>query len=634
MRTLAVVMVSVLVATGCASLEGQVARDGKAGTATLVDELAAAGIAVYRELGDSKPLKTPAEPVSPVRLLEWQTHNLARETRNHAGTSARDLDAVVEGGKVGKITITPSRLIAGWAKHGTTPAAKYARRLLGKAVDKPRTAVFPQGVLLLFTSDLATAGAALAEAGHRPRGGGGSPAGAPQPALSAPCYAVLNFVNGAIARVFNAIGHLRQPKANTGVALFDALINTIGKFVTDAVNVAIDGAYFVVSNTVRVAIAPVMAIVARIAGIVGTLGEVASAVRVWTPVMTADPSANRKAIGTEAPLPGLVKIRIDLGGFDEWPPAIADCATQAGAPLPPLKPVGNRVTWNFTTGDLITSDTTDSALDKDSSATAEYHTTVEPKYKKAKQHQGQATIRATVRRDDTTKLEAAFAQLVHDGVKQLAPPVGNVIYEWVWPYVKPEIDKAFAALAEFRDVTGTIAIPVSYHTPEEDDKKPPPPPSQQTSIDSCLLGQWTTLNEHLTGVTQTMSVSGGTGAVWEFKPDGSATVNFDSQTPLVGASKDGPSVTGTTTGRITWPVKSHGNKLRFLRSIRNTAKQNISLDDSPGTDFTGREVEYSYGIYGSLPYKCKGDTFVLTTLQAQPSGELKPSFNWRMARRN
>jgi hypothetical protein len=547
-RPLVACLVALLVAAGCTRTEDRQADnagwDADQAIAEVTQRLASAGIAVYADPDDAQPRTAPAKPVSPMRLLESQVRAMALEATRHAGMSATDLDAHVPGVSAGSAELTPSQVIAGWAKYGDTPAAQYARDLLGDRVESPDKATFPQLVMVLFASDLGVAGTEIAEQpgseppppsdakpttpaappptsrpapSSQPSPPTSQPSGTPPPApntnesppgdvpaaapvaLTAasenrPCSAVVDFVDRVTATVFNAIGHLLELPQLTGGGFFSRLVNTIGKVLVGGANVVIDGAHFVVRNVGRVAIATVLKPVARIAGIVATIAQITSAVRPWTVVLSADPKTNRKAIGTEAPLRGSITARVDLGGLDEWPPFLTDCAQVAGVTLPPLKPAGNPVTWTLagTTSGLFNAADKQATLDAKNGATATYHTTVEPKYRNATEQVGYLVATATIQRDDVTKLQEALTTLFRDGLASLLPPAGDIVAPLVLPFVQPTIAKAFEVLAHLRDAGNTTAVPISYHTGDEEEPEPgeptsstPPPAARGKMPDSC-----------------------------------------------------------------------------------------------------------------------------------------------------
>ncbi|MEZ4506922.1 MAG: hypothetical protein R2848_13995 [Thermomicrobiales bacterium] len=63
---------------------------------------------------------------------------------------------------------------------------------------------------------------------------------------------------------------------------------------------------------------------------VAVAATVVSTIRPWTLRLTAAPPATRLAVGAEPGLPGVVDLTVDLGGFDEWPADVADCAAASG----------------------------------------------------------------------------------------------------------------------------------------------------------------------------------------------------------------------------------------------------------------------------------------------------------------
>lgn len=490
-QTIAPVLAAAVITAGCsATRDGDEGAAGSAsgGSASVVDRLAEAGIAVFADPGDPEPIVPPADPVSPVQLLEWQVPALAAEADLHSGFAAEKVDALV-GERSG--SLTAADVIAGWARYGETPAADWAHEILGDSAEHPDEAVFGNLVLLLFTSDVATAGASPAEPSGG--GGGGSPMGSTaQPVTHAPCSALVNWVDRTIAYVFNAIGHVQELKVKTFIGgWFDKLVNAAGKLVAAGANFIIDGAHFVINKTTRVLIAPVMGFIGRVAGVVGTVAQVGSVLRPWSPKLVADPPVNAKAVLPAEGLPGRFTFAIELGGLSEWPPALADCAAQAGKPLPPLKPRGNPVTWKIDGPGLVQAGERDPALREDATATAHYRTTQETMPKKAKQQRGTVHATATVQRDDLTELRKAFVKLLDDAMAQVLPPIiDQIVNAQVKRFVLPFADKTLAKLEHLRDETATVTLPVTYHVPGDDEPGPASPdrtapPKAKPVLDRC-----------------------------------------------------------------------------------------------------------------------------------------------------
>lgn len=483
-RVACLALVALLAVTGC---HGGTVGSQDDPVATAIDRLAAAGIAVFDDPADPAPIVAPAEPVSPVRLLSWQLRALVAEADAHAGFGAEGLDAIVdEEGQLGEVAMSPAQLIASWVKYGDTPAAEYARDLVRDIPTSLEAVVFPKLVLQLFASDIATAGASLRATG----GGGGTMGSAAHHAQdkaelsvsSAPCSSLVNWVDGTIARVFNAIGHL-QLEVHTDLGkVVDSVASWLAKGFASAVNLVIDGAHFVINKTVRVLVAPVIAFVGRVAGIVGTIAQVASFVRPWSPSLIATPRETQKAVRPAQGLPGDFTLKINVGGLDEWPPALADCAAQAGAPLPPLKPHGNPVSWDITDHGLIRVENKDAALRQDATAVARYRTTEEDAYHKSIEQFGLVIVSATVQRDDVINLQKQFVKLLEDAFGQVLPPlVDDIVKPQLRKVIQPIAAKAFKALEHLRDERVNAILAVTYHEPDEDpdsgSSSPPPPPS-------------------------------------------------------------------------------------------------------------------------------------------------------------
>lgn len=419
-----------------------------------------------------------------MRLLLWQVAAMELELRDGAGIPIADLDAAVggateadDGAGVDDVDMAaPSDVIAAWMDMGGTAGSSLAAELIaGRESDAASGIdVVPQIVLVLFASDMALIGSSLPEAADPPASGWAAEpirADAPvAPAQTGLCSSVIGFVNGVVASVFNAIGHLRTPPlVNTGFSPFDWFVNGAAKVAVGAVNAVIDGANFVISNTVSIAISTVMSYVGRIAGVVGTVAVVVSAIRPWALKVEADPP------NVEAPGGGTIRAAVDLGGFDEWPPPVADCAAAAGVPLPALRPSGNPVTWSVPTQGLIAADSADPRLRADGSALYTYHVIKEPPLPNGPNVVEEIGVRATVQRDDFRRLEEQIVAMIETQLAQLLPPVGSVVSPVVMPLVRPWIDRAFRALSHLRDVFGVARIAVRYPDPN-------PPPTTTTPV--------------------------------------------------------------------------------------------------------------------------------------------------------
>lgn len=431
--------------------------------------LASAGI-VVRDDPAGAPLRAATGATTPVQLLTSQVGALAAEARDGAGVAVDDLDSAIGAPTVADDgvgadaigAITPSVLVDAWMDHAGTPAANLARSIVGRSVGDAAPVVLPHVVLALFTADVAAAGESIPSPASEPSGLRRQPAAGPTPRdlRDGVCSSVIGFVDGVVASVFDAIGHLHSPPPlNTGVGPLDAVANAVASVAVGAVNLAIDGTNFIVSNTVRVAVSTVMSYVGRVASAVGTVALIVSAIRPWTMRLDAAPTE------IAAPDHGAVSARIDLGGLDEWPPAVADCAQQSGVPLPPLRPSGNAVAWTVAPNDAIAVDSSEPRLSADAAATLTYSVTRPPPVSGAADVVTAVPVRATVQRDDLTDLETSLIDLVRRTLEQLVPPVGSVVSPLVMPIVRPWIDAAFATLSKLRTVSSATRVLVRSPEP-------------------------------------------------------------------------------------------------------------------------------------------------------------------------
>ena len=176
----------------------------------------------------------------------------------------------------------------------------------------------------------------------------------------------------------------------------------------------IDVAHFLVQKLIGLVTQPVLGYIARIAGVLGTVSLVVSFLRPWTIKVDDAPPSTRKAIGDEPGLAGAVTATVDLGGYDEWPTDIADCAQNAGVTLPPLKPVGAPIVWTLTQPDALAvpSDGIPTVLDSNGSAVYSYATTQESvETSKGDPASGLLAIHASIRRPAVAEAQQTISDL-------------------------------------------------------------------------------------------------------------------------------------------------------------------------------------------------------------------------------
>jgi hypothetical protein len=470
-----------------------------------VSKLAAAGIGVYADPYQAAPIHevtTFDGAPMPVRLLATQARAMTLEAADGQGLLGSTIDQLIG---VDPGMPPPSFLVAGWITGSQSPGAMYAHSLMGAQTwPNAPTIVFPTLVLALYAADAAqfadtltatdtpTPGAptsdigSLVQSGFRSNGVVIDVAAMHTASAVGICSKVQGFVDSTISALFNSIGHLEQPRppapAHSAFGWFVAGLTAGYGYAVGVVNALIDAAHFLVVKLIGLLTQPVLGYIAKIAGVLGVVAQVVSFLRPWTIRMDDTPPSTRKAIGTEPGLPGTVTARVDLGGLDEWPTDITDCAMQAGVTLPPLKPVGAPIVWTMTQSDdlAVQSAGQVTVLDETGSAPFRYATTQESvETSKGDPVEGELKIQASIRRNAVADLQQTIANLVFAQIPSLIRPILQAVLA---PVVTLVLDKVAALL----DTSGYTQIFVSYHTPNTTTTTSQP---VATSLDPTPVGR-------------------------------------------------------------------------------------------------------------------------------------------------
>ena len=463
---------------------------------------------------------TTASGATPMRLLQDQATAMLLEASAGQGTLGADLDTLLPAGPGLPPT---SYLLAGWVSAAGSPGSLLALRTMGtRDWRHAPSIVFPGLVLALYVADATRFAAAfangpaatatntapsVAEPGSTAQAGfvdaattrlTGThlvhPLGVAHASTTGICSRVQGFIDSTIGGVFDALGHLQAPPApDTGNGFFSfvgAGIQAAFDLSTGLVNGLIDVGRFLVVNGIKLATQPIRDQIAKVAGVLAVISSIVALLRPWTIRMAASPQATRKAIGDESGIPGTLGATVDLGGLDEWPVDIADCALQAGVTLPPLKPVGAPVSWTVdqSPGDLII-ETAGRAtvLDTAGHADAAYSTTEESAdLARGDAVTGIVTARATIRRKEISDLQTKIEQL-------LLAQIPGLVRDILAPILKGPIESVLQAVPALLDSHGDVVVAVVYHVMSPTTTTTPPsPPANSTattipSVDPCSL---------------------------------------------------------------------------------------------------------------------------------------------------
>jgi hypothetical protein len=325
-------------------------------------------------------------------------------------------------------------------------------------------AIFPGLVLSLFAAEIAREEAEQAAARS----------GAPLASLglwqtTGVCSSVQGFIDQVLNSVFNAL------HVNFGSSLPGVIIGGIFDFI-------LGNARRAIRELINRLLAPVMDLIKTIAGVLGTASMIVSAIRPWSVRMTLEPASTRLAVGSEPPLEGTIRGRADLGGLDEWPADVADCAAQSGTPLPPLRPVGAACTWEVVQSrgpnSLITTTQTPAVLDNAAAAQLAYATRSEDEETaKGNPVNGWARVTMTIRRPELNQLRQTIINLVF-------AQLPAIVTQFVQPILGPIANDLLGKLQSMTDSKATAVLPVLYHERKEE---PTPAPTREGDAPASIL---------------------------------------------------------------------------------------------------------------------------------------------------
>lgn len=431
----------------------------------VAEELRAAGVGLYAD--------TDGTGSEPVRLQQWQVRNLAVEAANGGGVHGSTLTAL--GGRPDGAPPV-SYLIAAWVSRHPSPAAGFARAVLGpQDWQHAEDVVFPKLVLTLFTADLAKAAA--------------SPAGRLVPSADyqydGPCTAVSSFIDHAISDL------ARLLKVDTSGG---GLLGFLGGLW----NIAVDLAAGVVKGLVRAFSAAILAPLIDVFALIGTIDQIVSYLVTWRVVPNKLPSATTFGIAP-AVVTGAVEITV-TDNQNELPPVVRDCANHF---VPGFDKIGSAVdapvTWTDVPhgrADLAHRISADEKVSDQHAARLTYQTGQEPPDATGDLVSEPYEVSAAVRRHDLSPLRTLMQRLVTDNLPQ---PIADVVLGLA--------GKVYTAAEQlFDDLTSVkaehVLVDVSYHATTSSRPTSPvasPPAHVAGGIPTrCPAGSWIGELAHVT----------------------------------------------------------------------------------------------------------------------------------------
>jgi hypothetical protein len=409
------------------------------------------------------------DPSAPevVRITPWQAQNMAIEAANEGGMSGAELEAVSPTPE-GSAPI--GYLISAWAIDYDSDAARLAHALLGEQdFHHPESILFPTLVTSLFLAD-ATAGMDAADHPiEQAAGEAGAMVATVAFAAFSPCAAVSNFIQRAIATVYNALS------VNTSGG---GVLGFFGKIWNTVVKLAID---FVV-GLVKIVTQPIVNLIVTVLSAVETIRQLSTYLKEWRSELKPDPETNRFGIDNEK-VRGSVSLTV-LDNRLSIPGEVLDCADLFGVNLRDAgSAAGSAVAWtptNMGRPDLSVRDTATEVLDKDQKA--EYHYVTGQESKKTSQgeeHAGLLKLVSSVHRNDIEKVRKLFTALVFD---QIPTSIRGIVESIAGPI----LDAATNHLTSITDVRATGYVAITYHG----EKPPEPTPGPSTPSAKTWHGEW------------------------------------------------------------------------------------------------------------------------------------------------
>jgi hypothetical protein len=422
------------------------------------DAITSAGIRIVAP--DGSTARAAAAPATGVEVTVDEVSSLLAQAHQGSGTPGTTLDGL------GPSDIPMSALLAAYARGVDTPAAKLAAGLLApQDLTHPQTVVFPELVPLLFASDMAHASGdqsaeSLSLAAYHPLGG--------------VCSDVTGALYKGIDAIFDALHVEPVNLPKTGLAFLDGLLQGLADMVVDGINFVVEAGRKLVIGLVEYTLGTVLDIVAKVAALaamVANFGMLLSPVHVQ---VVTDKSSAPKGVA-----PDFVRVRatasaqVDIGlGKLEWPEWFEDCARVAGAPLPPLKPVGEKIDWSIASAapDLLFDaghpGSPETVLRDGGPGTAvatwELVTGTEPADAKGDQVSSVAVVKAVVERKQVAQLRETLVQL---GAGLLTGNLPPIIRGYLHDALVGAGRAATEGFVKLLYASGWKAVEVTYHEP-------------------------------------------------------------------------------------------------------------------------------------------------------------------------
>src|SRR6478672_4616166 len=301
----------------------------------VAEALARSGIGTYVSPVDVEPMVAIIGTPSPLKYLRWQVTTMANELAARNGSTGADLDSLIDPFESG---VSPSAVVAGYARERTSSGADLVRGLLGKRNWKRRDEIrTPMLVRAIIAGELLAAygqsqslgGGSLAYRGSGPDSNLGTSFDFQSTSL---CQQISLFVTTLLAGVATTL------QFGSDAALQSDFFHALWAGMISVGVAARTGLTDLTQANIAemISVATTYVLETQIIGLIHP----------WTVRVTSDPTRTRFGVGTEE-VHGSITVDVTAGADGNWPEDLRACAAEAGIDLPSVDDATAHSRWNI-----------------------------------------------------------------------------------------------------------------------------------------------------------------------------------------------------------------------------------------------------------------------------------------------
>ncbi len=568
----------------------------------VAEALARSGIGTYANPVDAEPMVAIIGTPSPLKYLRWQVTTMANELAARNGSTGADLDSLIDPFESG---VSPSAVVAGYAREGTSSGADLVRGLLGKRNWKRRDEIrTPMLVRAIIAGELLAAygqsqglgGGSLA---YRGSGPGSSLATSFDFQSTSLCQQISLFVTTLLAGVATTL------QFGSDAALQSDFFHALWAGMISVGVAARTGLTDLTQANIAemISVATTYVLETQIIGLIHP----------WTVRVTSDPTRTRFGVGTEE-VHGSITVDVTAGADGNWPEDLRACAAEAGIDLPSVDDATAHSRWNIHESPVDLIHGVSVFADADAGATATrtclYVTNQESAdVARLQEQEGVVDVTVSIVRDDLEELDRRLTEATF-------PDLRGFIGDTFAPILGSGYLDLTDRLIALKTATGATSFTVVYHDGAIE--------APDSSGSGCEYGDWN-LDDMVqaiqamfdsveSAVRVTYEYAGG-GSILHIRADDTFRWNFNQY--AITALSDDPNV-GTVTVQIVFDGSFEGvihpqdNQL-LIESQHHTLTVSAEayLNGSFVSDMpVASEAWWSPG--GALSFKCGPDADTMT----------------------